>query len=87
MAPLSIRVRVTIERDPANRNACLYLRSENSYDTTSCWPLNGDHAARTETRYFLLPQGVYEVGAVVQRASAPESILASQVRVVVIGPN
>lgn len=83
--PLTVRVRTTIERDSANRFACLYYASEDSDEATSCWTLDGDRAARTETRYYRLPAGEYVFGLEVTRGSAPEKITASRERVVVLG--
>lgn len=84
-APLTVRVRTSIPRDPANREACLFVVSEEGDSSESCWPLNGDKAPISETRWYVLSAGVYEVGVIVTRGQAPERMESSREKVRVIG--
>jgi hypothetical protein len=83
LAPLTVRVRAVVEPDPSNRAACIQYDSGDNA-SISCWPLNGDHAARAETRYFTLEGGEYDFEVEVQRASAPEVTRSPRGKVVVI---
>lgn len=87
VAPLSVRVRVTIPKDKDNRAVCVFYLSADSDESESCWSLDGEHAPQVETRFFTLPQGVYEVGAVLERATPPRTVEASRERVIVTGLN
>jgi hypothetical protein len=83
LAPLTVRVRAVVEPDPSNRTACIQYDSPDA-SSVSCWPLNGDHAPKVETRFYILDGGEYDFEVEVQRASAPEVIRSPRGRVVVI---
>jgi hypothetical protein len=71
MAPMVVRIRASIEPNARNRGACLWLASDD-YASESCWQLDGDKAARTTVRYFMLEGGDYLVGLDVKVEGAPE---------------
>lgn len=83
MAPLTIRVRTTIELSAANRTACVYYVSDVGGAAQSCWGLDGANAARTTTRYYLLEGGDYLIGLRVDRADRT-SVTAPPIRLRVI---
>jgi hypothetical protein len=84
MAPLTVRVRTTIERDVRNRSACLFYVSVEGNEGQSCWELAGDQAARTTTRYEILEGGDYEFGIIVYQEGR-SSMYAQRQTVQVIG--
>lgn len=70
--PLDVRIRTVVERDPRNRSACLIVSSDVGEESQSCWPVEGEEARRTETRFFRLSSGMYVAEIRVHRAGAPD---------------
>lgn len=71
-APATVRVRTLTPRDERNRSLCVVYASDVGSNSESCWPLEGEHAAVTDVRYYVLPGGEYDFASVVYRAGAPE---------------
>lgn len=85
IAPLTVRVRTTIPKDPDNRGACLFFVSDVGDEAESCWTLEGERAAISTTQYFTLPPGQYEFGLILERATSPKEVESTRVKVTVLG--
>jgi hypothetical protein len=68
-APATVRVRTTTPPDARNRMLCVLYASED-VESMDCWPLEGDRAAITTVRYYLLDAGDYAFRSVVYRAQS-----------------
>ena len=80
--PATIRIRITVERDPANRALTVALISE-GFETSSLEELAGVDAPRTRwITYRDVPSGGYTVLAEVQRPS--KGLLRAVERVTVL---
>jgi hypothetical protein len=86
-APANLVVRATIENDAKNRAVEIVAESESFYRSSEI-QLDGDRAPRTTSFEFRsLPQGVYEVRAVLYDESGEaRSEVRQQVNVIASGP-
>jgi hypothetical protein len=85
-APANLIVRATIENNASNRSVEIVAESEDFYRSSEM-QLDGDHAPRTTVFEFRsLPQGTYEVRAVLYSANGePRAEVRQQVNVISSG--
>jgi hypothetical protein len=68
-APATVRVTLIIERDAANRQACIDIEGDTGYSRSSCWEHIGEGARYQTVIYYPdLPAGRYTAVAEVTRA-------------------
>ena len=79
--PATVRLRVRVERDPANRAVIVGIFSD-SFERSSLEELSADAALVRWINYTDVPAGEYVVVALLQRASGP---LRAEDRLTVLG--
>lgn len=77
-APVTVRVTVKVPKDARNRTLCVVYDSDDAGASASCWPLAGEAAPVTHTRYFVLGPGHYGFVARIGRNDGSEAQTPAQ---------